>query len=188
MCLGSVTTTAQLVVAEVFEVVVGAAGLLAGHAADAVVDGLAFEAMAGCLDFCDDIAAGELGGAGALAESFDGIEDGVAAAGGGSAILACSGGTVMAGPLMAVWRFVLCKPRSTNSFPTVSMASGRWRAACDLLSELHVRVSASSVSIIASSKAARAWMRMVSARGGDDGVSGTWVGSRSTVEPTTARR
>lgn len=29
----------------------------------------------------------------------------------GSASLACSGGTVMAGPSMVSWQFVLCKPK-----------------------------------------------------------------------------
>jgi hypothetical protein len=60
MCVGSVTAKSQLVVVEVFEVVMGAAGFVAGHAPDAAVDGLAFETMAGCLDFCDDVASCEL--------------------------------------------------------------------------------------------------------------------------------
>jgi hypothetical protein len=32
----------------------------------------------------------------------------------GSASLACSGGTMMAGPWMAVWRFALCKAKTTR--------------------------------------------------------------------------
>ena len=60
------------VVAEVFEVVVGAAGFVAGQAAEAAVDGLPPEAVTGCLDLRDDVAAGELGGAGALL-SFHGL-------------------------------------------------------------------------------------------------------------------
>ena len=66
--------------AEVFEVMVGAAGFLAGQAAEAAVDGLPFEASAGCSDFCHNVAAGELGGTGALVKSLDGVEDGVSAA------------------------------------------------------------------------------------------------------------
>ena len=80
MCVGSVTAKSQLVIAEVFEVLVGAAGFVAGHAPDAAVDRLAFEAMAGCLDFCDDVASCELRCAGALVELVDGVEDGVSAA------------------------------------------------------------------------------------------------------------
>jgi len=69
-----------LVVAEVFEVLMGAAGFVAGHAPDAAVDGLAFEAMAGCLDFYDDVASCERRCAGALVETFDRVEDGVSSA------------------------------------------------------------------------------------------------------------
>jgi hypothetical protein len=68
-----------LVVAEVFEILMGAAGFAAGHAPDAAVDGLAFEAMAGCLDFYDD-ASCERRCAGALVETFDRVEDGFSAA------------------------------------------------------------------------------------------------------------
>ena len=66
----------QLVIAQVIEVVVHAARFLTGQAADATVDGLAFEAGAGRLDLRDDIAARELGGADALVQSFDGVENG----------------------------------------------------------------------------------------------------------------
>ena len=95
----------------------GAAGFVAGHAAEAAVDGLAFEAVAGCLDFGDDVASCELCGAGALAESLDSGENGVLQLGRGSASLVCSGGTVMADPWMVSWRFVLCKPRPTDKAP-----------------------------------------------------------------------
>jgi hypothetical protein len=78
--VSSGAATAQLVVAEVVEVSVGAAGFVAGHAAEAAVDGLAFEAMAGCLDFGDDVASCEHGRAGALVELVDGVEDGFSAA------------------------------------------------------------------------------------------------------------
>jgi hypothetical protein len=65
---------------EVFEAAVGAAGFVAGQAPDAAVDGLAFEAMAGCLDLCDDVASCELRCAGALVETFERVEDGFSAA------------------------------------------------------------------------------------------------------------
>jgi hypothetical protein len=79
MCVGSAAATAQLVVAEVVEVVVGAAGFLAAHASDAAVDGLTFEAEASAVDFGDDVASCELGVAGVLVELFDGVDDGVSA-------------------------------------------------------------------------------------------------------------
>jgi hypothetical protein len=60
--------------------VVGAARFVAGQAAEAAVDGLAFEALAGCLDFGDDVASCELSCAGALVEPIDGVEDDVSAA------------------------------------------------------------------------------------------------------------
>ena len=107
--------TSQAVVAEVFEIVMGAAGFVAGHAPDAAVDGLAFEAMADCLDFYDDVTAGEHGCAGAVAEPFDGVDDGISAAWLGSASFACSGGTVILGPWMVSWRCALCKGKSTNA-------------------------------------------------------------------------
>jgi hypothetical protein len=80
LCVGSVPAKSQLVVAEIFEVAVGAAGFVAGQAADAPVDGLPFEAMTGCLDFGDNVAPREFRGAGALVELIDGVEDGVSAA------------------------------------------------------------------------------------------------------------
>jgi hypothetical protein len=55
-------------------------GSLTRHAAEAAVDRLTREAGAGVLDFGDDVAAGELSGAGALLESSDGFEDRVPAA------------------------------------------------------------------------------------------------------------
>jgi hypothetical protein len=66
MCASSVTAQSQLVVAEMFEVTVGAAVFVACQSAEAAVDGLAFEVVAGSLDFGDDVAASELGCAGAL--------------------------------------------------------------------------------------------------------------------------
>jgi len=60
--------------------VVGAAGFVAGHAPEAAVDRLAFEAVIGCLDFGDDVASCELCCAGALVELVDGVEYGVSAA------------------------------------------------------------------------------------------------------------
>jgi hypothetical protein len=101
-----------LAIAEVLEITMGAAALLAGHPAEAAVDGLPLEAVTGCLDFGDDGASCELCGAGAQMESFDSFENGVSAAWRGSASLACSGETLMAGPRIVSWRFVLCKPRS----------------------------------------------------------------------------
>jgi hypothetical protein len=59
---------------------------VAGQSAEAAVDGLAFEASGGALDFGDDIAAGKLGGAGALVKSLDGVEDGFSAARPGMAV------------------------------------------------------------------------------------------------------
>jgi hypothetical protein len=53
---------------------------LTAHASEAAVDGLAFEVDVGCLYLSDDIAPRELGGAGALLESGDGVEDGGSAA------------------------------------------------------------------------------------------------------------
>ena len=54
-------------VAEVLEIVMGAAGFLAADASEAAVEGLPFEAGAGCLDFGDDVPPCELGCVGALA-------------------------------------------------------------------------------------------------------------------------
>ena len=103
----------------------GAAGFVAGHAAEAAVDGLAFEAVAGCLDFGDDVASCELCGAGALAESLDSGENGGSAARVGSATLVASGGTVMADPWMVTWRFILCNPGLRDgSRTTVHCISG----------------------------------------------------------------
>jgi hypothetical protein len=59
---------------------VRSAGLLAAEAADAAVDGLQFEAGVGVLDFGDEVAAGELCGAGAVVEAIHGVEDGGSAA------------------------------------------------------------------------------------------------------------
>jgi hypothetical protein len=98
--IGRSRSEAKLIVAEIFEIVVGAAGFVAGHPAKAAVDRLPFEAAADCLDFRDDVAARELGGAGAPVESFDGVEDSGSATRPGSASFACSGGTVIAGPWM----------------------------------------------------------------------------------------
>jgi len=77
---GAVTTRAQAAVADVFEVVVGAAGFVAGHAAQAPVDGLALEAGTGRLDFGDDVTPCKLGCTRAPLQSVDGVEDGVSAA------------------------------------------------------------------------------------------------------------
>lgn len=76
----SVIAKSQLAIAEVFDVVVGAAGFVAGHAAQAAVDGLTFEAAAGCLDVGDDVTSGELRSAGALVKLVDGVEEGGPAA------------------------------------------------------------------------------------------------------------
>jgi hypothetical protein len=81
---GSVTAKSQLVIAEVVEVVMCAAGFVPGHAAQAAVDGLALEDGASRLDFGDDVASCELGCAGALMELANGVEDGVSAAWTGS--------------------------------------------------------------------------------------------------------
>jgi hypothetical protein len=97
-----VPAKSQSAVAEVFEVVVGASRLVAGHAAEAAVDHLTFEATAGRLDFCDDVASCELCCAGALVEPFDCVEDAFLQLGRGSASLACRGGTVIAGPWMVL--------------------------------------------------------------------------------------
>lgn len=109
----SVAANAQFVVAEVVEVAVGAAGFVAGHAADAAVDRLPLELppaawtsatmsrransvapvrwwsrlMASRMAFLQLAVVGELG-----LQRWDG--DG--------------------GPLMAVWRFALCRAKSTN--------------------------------------------------------------------------
>jgi hypothetical protein len=72
--------TSQTVIADVFEVVVGAAGFVAGHAAQAPVDGLALEAGTGRLDFGDDVTPCKLGRARALMQFMDGVQDGVSAA------------------------------------------------------------------------------------------------------------
>jgi hypothetical protein len=69
-----------VVVAEFFEVAIGAAGLFASHPTDAAVDGLLLKVAAGSLDFGDDVAPGEHGRASALVETFDGFDDGVSAA------------------------------------------------------------------------------------------------------------
>jgi hypothetical protein len=76
----AVTATSQFAVADVFRIVVGAARFVAGDAADATVDGLAFEAEAGTVDFSDDVPPRECSYTGALLESFDGVEDRVPAA------------------------------------------------------------------------------------------------------------
>lgn len=52
----------------------GAAGLLAGHAAQAPVDGLALEAGTGRLDFGDDVTPRELGCTRAPLQSVDGVQ------------------------------------------------------------------------------------------------------------------
>jgi hypothetical protein len=80
MCVSSAATQSQLVVAEVFEIVVGAARFVAGHAAEAAVDRLKLEATASGSDLCNDVAADELGRAGALMESINCVEDRLSAA------------------------------------------------------------------------------------------------------------
>jgi hypothetical protein len=64
-----------LVTAEVFEVVVGAAGSVTGQAPEAAVDRLALEAVSVGLDFGDNITARELCSPSALVEAFDGVEN-----------------------------------------------------------------------------------------------------------------
>jgi hypothetical protein len=59
----------------VYEVMVGTAGFVADHAAEAAVDRLTLEAGTGVPDFSDDVASFQLGGAGALVELVDGVED-----------------------------------------------------------------------------------------------------------------
>jgi len=71
----------QPIIAEVYKVVVGAAGFAVGNAAEAAVDGLPREVGARCLDFGDNVAPREFDVAGALMESVDGAENGVSAAG-----------------------------------------------------------------------------------------------------------
>jgi len=78
---GSVTAKAQLAVIEFFEIVVGAAGFVTGQAAEAAIDRLPLEGYAGGLDLGDDVVPRELRRAGALEQLFDGVEDGVSAAG-----------------------------------------------------------------------------------------------------------
>ena len=92
----------------------GAARFVAGQAAEAAVDGLASEAVAGCLDFGDDVASCELCGAGALMESADGVEDGVSAARTRVGELGLQRWDGDGRSVMVSWRFVLCKPKSTN--------------------------------------------------------------------------
>ena len=77
---GSLAAEAQSVIAQVFEVTVCAAGFMAGHAAEAAIDRLAFEVAVGFPDFADDFASGELGHAGVPVEPVDDVEDRVAAA------------------------------------------------------------------------------------------------------------
>ena len=69
-----------MVIAEVVEVVMCAAGFVPGHAAETAVDRLAREATVGCSHFGDDVATRERGGASALVQPVDGVEDGVSAA------------------------------------------------------------------------------------------------------------
>lgn len=69
-----------MAIAEDLEIAIDAARLFASHPAQAPIDGLAFEAGTGRLDFGDDVAAGERVGVGALVEPFDGFEDGNSAA------------------------------------------------------------------------------------------------------------
>jgi hypothetical protein len=113
---------------------VGAAGFLAGQAAEAAVDGLTPEAGGGVLDFGDDVAARELRGFGALLESFDGVEDGVSAASTGFGELGLQRWDGDGRSVMVSWRFVLCKPKSTNPLlnsgfvVSVSIGTQAWRS------------------------------------------------------------
>jgi hypothetical protein len=114
----AVTATSQFAAANVFKIVIGAARFVAGDAADATVGGLAFEAEIGTVDFSDDVPPRERSYTGAVMEPIDGVEDRIPAAQAAIGDLGLQCGTVMAGPWMASWRFVLCKPRSTNRSPT----------------------------------------------------------------------
>ncbi|CAN5825795.1 hypothetical protein BH23ACT10_BH23ACT10_36840 [soil metagenome] len=71
----------QPVVSDFAKVMPGTAGFAAGHATQAPVDGLAFEAGAGFSYFGDDLSSSELGCTGTLLQSVDGGQDGVSAAG-----------------------------------------------------------------------------------------------------------
>jgi len=70
----------QSVVAEITKIVTRAAGFTASHAAQAAVDGLPCEAVAGTADFGDDLPASELGRAGSASQPINRLENGVSAA------------------------------------------------------------------------------------------------------------
>ena len=109
-----------------------AAGFVAGQAAEAAVDGLPFEADAGgpVLDFGDDVAAGELGGAGPLLESSMASRIALRQLGRLSAILACSGGTVLhAGPFPGIADRSFVIPRLPEAVRVRRRGIEDWRTA-----------------------------------------------------------
>jgi hypothetical protein len=118
--VGSVAATSQLSVPEVFQIVVGAAGFLAGHAAEAAIDRLSLEGGAGRLDLGEDVPPRERGGAPvrwcsrSMASRMAFRQLGRL-----SATLACIGDTLIRAPSMVSWRFVLCNP-SPPTKPQVS--------------------------------------------------------------------
>jgi hypothetical protein len=101
-------STSEAVVAEVVKIVVDAAGFATAHAAQAAVDGLPIEARTRCLDFGDDVAPRESVAPVRWWSLSMASRMAFLQLGGLSAILACRGGTLIAGPLMVSWRFVLC--------------------------------------------------------------------------------
>jgi hypothetical protein len=86
---------------------VGSAVLLAGQATEAPIDRLTLEGGVGGLDLRDDVPPRKLAPVRWCSRSMA-SRTAFLQLGRLSATLVWNGGTVMAGPLMVSWRFVLC--------------------------------------------------------------------------------